>query len=47
MSLHFGLGKSTSASELTVRWPSGRVDRFTDVAAGSITVVEGEKEIRR
>ena len=31
--LHFGLGASTSVDSVEVRWPSGRLDRWTDLAA--------------
>ncbi len=31
--LHFGLGPATRVDRLEVRWPSGRVDRFQDLAA--------------
>ena len=33
LALHFGLGEATSADEVVVRWPSGTVDTYTDVAA--------------
>lgn len=40
---HFGIGDAPRAERVEVRWPSGQVDVFTDVAAGRIyTVVEGE-----
>jgi hypothetical protein len=45
--LHFGLGDAGSADAVEVRWPGGRVDRFAHVAAGRITIIEGEGEIRR
>jgi hypothetical protein len=31
--LHFGLGHATRIDTLEVRWPSGRIDRFRDLAA--------------
>jgi hypothetical protein len=31
--LHFGLGASTSVESVEVRWPSGRLDRWRNVAA--------------
>ena len=31
--LHFGLGSSTSIQSVEVRWPSGQLDRWTDVVA--------------
>jgi enediyne biosynthesis protein E4 len=31
--LHFGLGAATSVTSIEVRWPSGRVDRYADLAA--------------
>ena len=30
---HFGLGPATQASQVVIRWPSGHLDRFNDVAA--------------
>jgi hypothetical protein len=45
--IHFGLGAAAAAEILEVRWPGGRVERFEDVAAGRITIVEGEGRIRR
>ena len=32
--LHFGLGKATAVKQLWVRWPSGHVQTFADLAAG-------------
>jgi tetratricopeptide (TPR) repeat protein len=31
--LHFGLGKDRQIEQVEVKWPSGRVDRFRDLAA--------------
>ena len=43
----FGLGTHTQVDSLIVHWPSGRVDRFTDVAAGQdIRIVEGSASYR-
>jgi hypothetical protein len=40
---HFGLGPAEKADELEVTWPDGRVERFTDLAAGKLyTVLESE-----
>ena len=38
--VHLGLGGATSASHITVRWPSGRVTELTDVKAGIVEVAE-------
>jgi enediyne biosynthesis protein E4 len=44
--LHFGLGKSDRVSSIEIRWPSGRVDRFSDVAADTGYLVrEGEAKL--
>jgi hypothetical protein len=41
--VHFGLGESASAERLTVRWPSGAVEEFENLAAGRrIRIVEGK-----
>jgi hypothetical protein len=38
----FGLGEASRVDSLIVRWPSGRVDRFADLAAGqTIEIREG------
>jgi hypothetical protein len=31
--LHFGLGDATRVESVEVRWPSGRVDRYAELAA--------------
>ena len=36
---HFGLGTATHVDTLTIRWPSGRSSRLTDVAANQVLVV--------
>ena len=33
--IHFGLGQATSIAQAEVRWPSGHVDRYTDLAVDS------------
>ena len=41
--LTFGLGPHDKAESVEVRWPSGEVDRLSDVGAGqTITVTEGQ-----
>lgn len=41
-SCHFGLGSNTTIPTMTVSWPSGQVDTYTDVAIDQeITVIEG------
>jgi hypothetical protein len=34
--LHFGLGKSTKADAIEIRWPSGQVQRLENIAANQI-----------
>ena len=41
--LTFGLGSRTQADTVEIRWPSGQVDRMTNVKAGGGTVVVKEK----
>ena len=36
---HFGLGGATQADTVEVRWPSGIVQRFTDVPANQVLMV--------
>ena len=41
--LHFGLGAAAKMENVEVRWPSGKVEEFKDVAADKIyTLVEGQ-----
>ncbi len=41
--LYFGLGEHARVDRLTVRWPSGQVDEFTDLEARRLArVTEGE-----
>jgi hypothetical protein len=41
--LHFGLGRSATADQIEVRWPSGQVDVMKDVAGRRVvTIREGE-----
>jgi hypothetical protein len=41
--IHFGVGKAAQVDVLEISWPSGRVDRFNDVAVNKfLTLREGE-----
>jgi hypothetical protein len=41
--VHFGLGDASYIDALTIRWPSGQVDRIEDVAPNqAVNVVEGQ-----
>lgn len=42
--VHFGLGGETSAATIEVRWPSGAVQRLTDVPAGRILKIEEPRQ---
>jgi hypothetical protein len=33
--LHFGLGEATRIESVEVRWPSGKVDRYSGLAANT------------
>ncbi|HZS08885.1 MAG TPA: CRTAC1 family protein [Blastocatellia bacterium] len=37
--LHFGLGKATVADEITIQWPSGRVEKMAKVKANQVVKV--------
>jgi hypothetical protein len=42
LTAHFGLGEVSSIDQIDVQWPSGYVQRFTDVAPNqSLTITEG------
>jgi hypothetical protein len=41
--LHFGIGSSDKVTSVEVRWPSGRVDRFQNLAADrGYRLIEGD-----
>ena len=41
--LHFGLGSATTVDEITVRWPSGAVEKLTKVKADQVVrIIEGK-----
>ncbi len=44
--LHFGLGKAT-ATNVSVRWPDGRIESFPGIAAGQIVTIQQGKGIIR
>ena len=46
--LHFGLGAARQADRVEVRWPSGRVDQYKNLAADAGYLLrEGDPEPRR
>jgi hypothetical protein len=44
--LHFGIGKANSA-DVSVRWPDGKVDSFSALAAGQVVTIQQGKGIVR
>ena len=45
LAAHFGLGQADTADSVTVKWPSGKVQTLTDVAANQhLVVVERQDE---
>jgi hypothetical protein len=45
--IHFGLGKNKTVKSLEIRWPSGQIDAFNDLAANRlVTVKEGVGIVR-
>ena len=45
--MHFGLGDATTIDRLTVKWPLGLEQQFTNIAANrTIAITEGSDEIR-
>lgn len=47
LDVHFGLGKAARVETIEVRWPSGRVDRVTDVAADRLVVIDEGRGARQ
>jgi hypothetical protein len=46
--IHFGLGKNKAIKTIEIRWPSGQIDTFNDVATNQlITVKEGAGIVRK
>jgi hypothetical protein len=46
--LHFGLGTSTAAESVEVRWPNGASEEFRDIAAGHVvTIRESDGIVKR
>jgi len=45
LALMFGLGSATKADNIEITWPSGQVDRLSNVEAGQTVVVEEGKGI--
>ena len=43
--LHFGLGKATRTDQITVRWPTGIEESFTNIEANQIVYVEETRGI--
>jgi hypothetical protein len=46
--LTLGLGRAKQVDSLRVEWPSGQIDRFTNVAANrQVRIVEGASALER
>jgi hypothetical protein len=46
MTLHFGLGKVEKIDSLQIRWPSGAVQKWTDLTPNrTLRIIEGKQEI--
>jgi hypothetical protein len=45
LALTFGLGRDTKAATVEVEWPSGTKQRFTDVPADRLLVIDESKGI--
>jgi hypothetical protein len=43
--VHLGLGEATRVDEMTIRWPSGRTQRLTGLAADRHIVVDEESDV--
>jgi hypothetical protein len=44
--LHFGLGPATKIDSIEVRWPTGKTDRFKNMAADKIYTIVEEQGIK-
>ena len=45
--LHFGLGDLKQVDELEIRWPSGKIDKFSKLPANQILVVDEQQGIQK
>jgi hypothetical protein len=45
--IHFGLGKRTKIESLEITWPSGQVDRLTNLPVDQIIAVKKAQELSR
>ncbi len=43
--LTFGLGSKTKADTIEVQWPSGQVDKLSNIAAGQTITVQEAKGV--
>jgi len=41
--LHFGIGKAATVDEITIRWPSAKIEKLTKVAANRVMRIEERK----
>ncbi|MES2556419.1 MAG: CRTAC1 family protein [Bacteroidota bacterium] len=46
LAAHIGLGNAARCSEIVIEWPSGIVDRYTDVPANQIVIVLESQSLR-
>jgi tetratricopeptide (TPR) repeat protein len=45
--IHFGVGENSRIDQIEVRWPSGRIDQYADLAADSLYLLrEGDPKAR-
>ena len=45
LTLTFGLGTDARVNQIEVVWPSGRTQRFSDVAPNQVVIVDEERGI--
>src|SRR5262245_24104837 len=45
--LHFGLGEAKQVDELEIRWPSGKIDKFSKLPANQILVIDEQQGVQK
>jgi len=45
--VHFGLGEVKQIDELEIRWPSGKVEKHSKIAANQIVLIDEDQGLRK
>ena len=45
--VHFGLGEARQIEELEIRWPSGKIEKHSKIAANQSLLIDEEQGLRK